>query len=55
MTKPLNNLLHKKTPFIWSKECQYCFEKLKEALCKLLILQHPDLTKAYVLFCDASN
>ena len=55
MANPLNNLLCKKTPFVWSEEWQSCFEQLKEDLCKPPIFQHPDPAKQYVLFCDASN
>ena len=55
VSKLLNSLLHEKTPFVWSEECQYCFEQLKEALCNPPILQHPDPAKSYMLFCDASN
>ena len=51
----LNNLLHRETPFVRSEECQSCFEQLKEALCKPLILQWPDPAKPYMLFCHASN
>ena len=55
MAKPLNNLLFKKTPFVWSEECHSCYKQLKEALSKSPILQHPDPAKPYMLFCDASN
>ena len=55
MAKPLNNLLCKRTTFVWSEECQSCFEQLKEALCKPPILQHPDPAKPNMLLCDASN
>ena len=55
ITKPLNNLLHKKTPFAWLEECQYFFKQLMKALCNPPIWQHPDPAKPYMLFCDASN
>ena len=55
MAKPLNSLLCKKTAFVWSEEFQSCFKQLNEVQCKPTILQHPDLTKPYELFCDASN
>ena len=55
IAKTLNNLLHKKAPFVLSKECQSCFEQPKEALCKPPILKHPYPAKPYMLFCDVSN
>ena len=39
----------------WTKECQACFELLKEALCTHPILRYPDLERPYVLFTDASK
>ena len=55
IAKPLNNLLCKKAPFVWSEEHQSCFKQLKEPLCNPPILQHPDPAKSYVLFHDVSN
>ena len=55
IAKPLNNLLGKNTPYVWSEECQFCFEQLKEALCKPPILQNLDPVKEYVLVWDAGN
>ena len=41
--------------FEWTKECQACFELLKEALCTHPILKYPDPERPYVLFTDASK
>ena len=55
LAAPLNTLLKKKTLYNWSKECQLSFEKLKEALTEDVVLAHPDLSKPFVIFTDASN
>ena len=41
--------------FEWTKQCQACFQMLKEAICTHTILQYPDPDIPYVLFTDASK
>lgn len=52
---PLNALLCKDTPFIWTQECEDAFEQLKTALCTAPVLHQPDFTKPMVVYCDASD
>lgn len=52
---PLNNLLKKKSQFIWSAECENSFIHLKNALQKPPILQYPDFTKKFIITVDASK
>ena len=55
LSRPLTRLTRKDVLFEQTKECQACFELLKERLCTYPILQYPDLNKSYVLFTDASK
>ena len=55
LSRPLTRLTRKDVLFEWTKECQACFELLKEKLCTYPILRYPDLNKSYVLFTDASK
>ena len=52
---PLNNLLKKKSVYQWDSSCQESFDKLKEALTNDVVLVHPDMSKPFVIFTDASN
>ena len=54
-SRPLTRLKRKDLPFEWTKECQACFELLKEKLCTYPILRYLDPNKSYVLFTDASK
>ena len=55
LSRPLTRLPRKDVLFQWTKECQSCFELLKEKLCTYPILWYPDPNKSYVLFTDASK
>ena len=52
---PLNKLLQKSVPFVWTEECENAFKKLKTALTTAPILQFPDLNKEFTLVTDAST
>lgn len=54
ITRPLNKLTGKNTPFIWTDECQRAFETLKSKLISKPILQYPDYEKEFTITCDAS-
>ena len=55
LSRPLTRLTRKDVLFEWTKECQVCFNLLKETLCTHPILWYPDLNRPYVLFTDASK
>nr|GEY60171.1 reverse transcriptase domain-containing protein [Tanacetum cinerariifolium] len=55
IARPMNRLLKKDTPFLFSKECVEAFQTLKRKLTKALILISPDWDKPFELMCDASD
>lgn len=52
---PLNRLLHKNIPFIWSKECDLAFRRAKEAFTSDSILVHFDSKLQLLLVTDANS
>ena len=54
ISTPLTTLT-KKDAFYWTLEVAQDFEKLKEVMCKALILTTPNFTKIFVVECDASG
>ena len=53
---PLNSLLGKDKPFIWTQACEDAFEKIKSLLKeKVLTLPEPDKGDQYIIKCDASK
>jgi hypothetical protein len=55
IANPLTNLTKKNTLYKWSNECQDAFAYLKQRLCEDPILHHPDFSKTFKLFTDAST
>lgn len=55
IVKPITSLFKKGTPFIWSRECEEMFERLKAQFCSLPILHHYDFAKTVVVETDASD
>uniref|UniRef100_A0A803T247 Gypsy retrotransposon integrase-like protein 1 n=1 Tax=Anolis carolinensis TaxID=28377 RepID=A0A803T247_ANOCA len=67
LTLPLTDLLKTKgrgetakvkapgAKLTWTIECQEAFEALKKLFTEEPVLQHPDMSKAFVLHCDASD
>ena len=55
MAYPLYQLLRKDKEFIWDESCESAFIKLKRCLLSDVVLAHPDHTKEFHLFTDASN
>lgn len=57
ITMPLNNLLKKNVPFVWTPECQNAFSFLKTSLITPPILEYPDFseTNQFILQTDASD
>ena len=52
---PLTQLTRKYSRFKWDSDCQKSFEKLKQCLCETVVLAHPDVSKPYLLYTDASD
>ncbi|GET52086.1 enzymatic polyprotein, putative [Rhizophagus irregularis DAOM 181602=DAOM 197198] len=55
IARPISDLRKKGIPFIWGREQQEAFEKLKEKLIQYPILRHPDWKKEFLLITDASG
>jgi len=55
IAKPLHNLTRKNTKFIWDTNCGNSFKLLKSKLTTSPVLHHPDVTKPFIVECDASN
>lgn len=51
---PLNKLLKKDVPFIWTTECSKSFDELKDSLLKADFLITPNYDKPFILETDAS-
>ena len=55
LAMPLTNLTKAKEPFRWGPEEQKAFDALKLALTQAPILAHPDVSRPYILYTDASD
>ena len=55
IAKPLNQLLQKDVPFIFTEECEIAFKKIKELLISAPIIQPPDWNLPFEITCDASD
>lgn len=55
IANPLNRLLRKNQPFIWSDICENAFQEIKTKLLSPEILQFPDFEKTFILTTDASK
>nr|GEV58252.1 reverse transcriptase domain-containing protein [Tanacetum cinerariifolium] len=55
IARPMNHLLEKETPFVFSKDCINAFETLKKKLTEAPILVVPDWNLPFKLICDASD
>lgn len=52
--EPLHHLLRKGVPFIWTKECENCFQSIKDYMCSSPILTIYDANKPVIIETDAS-
>ena len=52
---PLNKLLEKNNPFVWTSECMAAYQELKELLLKEPVVAYLDLSVPFWLYNDASN
>nr|GEV01024.1 hypothetical protein [Tanacetum cinerariifolium] len=55
IARPMNHLLEKETPFVFSKDCIDAFKTLKKKLTEAPILVVPDWNLPFELMCDASD
>ncbi|EXX59485.1 gag-pol fusion protein [Rhizophagus irregularis DAOM 197198w] len=55
IVEPLNRLLKKNIPYIWDKDQQAAFEKLKTCLTMPPILAYPNFERLFLLYTDAST
>jgi len=55
IASPINQLIKKNTKFIWTKEAQKAFDKLKKKFEEKPILITSNPTKPFEIFADASN
>jgi len=54
IAKPLYSLLKKNSEYIWSEDCEKAFQSLKAKLSKPPVLAHPNYSKPFFIFTDAS-
>ena len=55
ISRPLMKLLAQDYEFEWNNQCDNSFQMLKDALSSASILKHPDTSKSYTLYTDASK
>src|ERR1700722_3321998 len=55
IAEPLHKLLKKNKVFVWDKECEKAFDKLRDLLINAPILRRPDYTRPFYIVCDASD
>ena len=51
----MTNLLKKTKEFEWTPECEQSFQELKQKLTTTPVLALPDISKDFVVYCDASR
>ena len=54
ISRPLNDLTKKDTPFDWTNKCQDAFEELKRRFTTALVMRMPDTTQPFVIESDTS-
>nr|GEV23618.1 putative reverse transcriptase domain-containing protein [Tanacetum cinerariifolium] len=55
IAKSLTILTQKSKTFNWGEEHELAFQTLKDKLCNAHVLAHPDGSKDFVVYCDASE
>ena len=55
LAMPLTDLTKTREPFRWGPEQQEAFDALRVALTQAPILTHPDVSRPYILYTDASD
>ena len=54
IAKPMTKLTPKNVKFVWTQECEHCFQMLKEKLVTAPILTLPEPGKHFTVYSDAS-
>ena len=52
---PLTQLTRKNKPWEWTNECEQAFQWVKDTMQKAPVLAHPDFTKPFEFYTDASK
>jgi hypothetical protein len=55
ITKPITELLKKGNKYVWSAACNEAFKHLKKLLTTSPVPAHPDTTKPFDVYFDASG
>ena len=55
IARPMTNLLKKTKEFEWTPECKQSFQELKLKLTTTPVLALPDISKDFMVYCDASR
>jgi hypothetical protein len=55
ITKLITELLKKGNKYVWSEACDEAFKHRKKLLTTSHVLAHPDTTKPFNVYCDASG
>ena len=55
IARPMTQLLKKEKKFKWTPECEASFQELKKRLITAPVLATPDISKEFVIYCDASR
>ncbi|OMJ26997.1 Pol polyprotein [Smittium culicis] len=55
IASPLYKLLEKESGFKWNSDCETAFQRLITAMKTAPVLAHPDTTRSYIMYTDASN
>ncbi len=53
IASPLNEIVKKNVPFVWSDEHEHAFNMLKDKLCSAPLLVLPNFSKVFEIECDA--
>src|SRR3989440_12749140 len=55
IARPMNALLKKDIPYVWTEKQQTAFDQLRQMLVQALVLSYPDFTKLFTIYTDASG
>jgi hypothetical protein len=55
IAKPITDLLKKEEKNVWNVESEEAFQTLKKLLTTSPVLAQLDITKSFIIYCDASG